>query len=693
MPKKSLVIVESPAKAKTIAKFIGGSYAVVSSMGHIVDLPKKKLGVEIENNYKADFVVIPGKKKLLGELKKMAKDADAVYFATDPDREGEAIGWNLRAWMGLKKQQVFRVEFHEITKNAIAEAFRSPRTFDEDRIKAQQARRILDRLVGYFLSPLLWRKVTRGLSAGRVQSAALRLVVDREREIRAFIPKEYWSIEAELRKKYAQTKEEKCPFAATLEKIDGEKVDLASGDQAASIVSCLEGKELLVKEVERSVKNRFPQPPFITSALQQEAFNKLRFGATKTMFIAQELYEGIEMGPEGPVGLITYMRTDSTNIAQSALSEVRDYIEHEYGRGYLPDTARVYKSKKLAQEAHEAIRPTLAARTPKDVAAYLEPEQLKLYELIWKRFVASQMNPAQIETTTVLLENGPYLFKATGSRVIFDGFLTLYKNAEESGEEGSRKNILVALAQGDAAVILKIAPQQHFTKPPARYSEGSLIKALEEDGVGRPSTYAPTVATLITRDYVRREKGYLAPTELGVKVSELLVKYFPQIMDISFTAHMEEELDLVEEGKGNWVLILNEFYAPFKEKLDFAASDIKKEVVYSDETCSVCGKPMVVKWGRRGKFLSCSAFPACKNSKSISTGVKCPQGGCDGELIMRRSFRGRSFYGCSRYPKCTFTSRELPASSAAEGQAPAQEASGLPSPPPADETGGEGAAA
>jgi DNA topoisomerase-1 len=671
MPEKSLVIVESPAKARTISKFLGDTYSVVPSMGHIIDLPQKKLGIEVEKDYKADFVVIPGKKKLLTELRRAAKAADSIYFATDPDREGEAIGWNLRERLGIKKQKVYRVEFHEITKGAIEAAFKAPRDFDEDKIKAQQARRILDRLVGYFLSPLLWRKVTRGLSAGRVQSVALRLVVDREREIQAFKSQEYWSVEAELSKKTATTKEEKKQFGATLEKIDNEKFTILSAAQASGVVDDIKDNDLTVSSSEKNIKNRNPLPPFITSSLQQDSFNKLRYSAMKTMFIAQQLYEGIELGEEGPVGLITYMRTDSTQVAQTALNEVRSFIAKEYGKEYLPESPRIYKSKKSAQEAHEAIRPTMVARAPKEIQQYLSPEQFKLYDLIWKRFVASQMNPAQLEMTSAVLKVLKYSFKATGTSIAFPGFMALYKTEEEAEEEG-KKNILPPLHPGDLLSVVKLSPEQHFTKPPSRYSEGSLIKALEEDGIGRPSTYAPTISTIVTRDYVRREKGYLMPTELGIKVSELLVQYFPQVMDITFTAHMEEELDMVEDGTANWVNILNEFYAPFKEKLDVASKEIKKEVIFSDEVCSVCGKPMVIKWGRKGKFLSCSDYPTCKNSKSISSGVKCPEAQCGGDLILRRSYRGRSFYGCSNYPKCHFTSRDLPSSEPAAEKPAAQ---------------------
>jgi len=662
MGKKSMVIVESPAKARTISKFLGKAFSVVSSMGHVVDLPQKELGIEISKDYQAEFVVIPGKKKLLGELKKKAKEVDAVYFATDPDREGEAIGWNLKEWMKLKKQKVLRVEFHEITKNAIQAAFRAPREFNTHKIKAQQARRILDRIVGYFLSPLLWRKVTRGLSAGRVQSVALRLIVDRERLIKAFAPQEYWSLEAHLKKAQGQGKDEKKAFVASLEKIEGKKAQMTAEAEAQKVIAEVTDKPFTVTSVEPSVKSRNPLPPFITSTLQQDAFNKLRFSAVKTMFVAQQLYEGIELGEEGPVGFITYMRTDSFNVAATAIDEVRSFIGTKFGPDYLPPAPRTYKSKKSAQHAHEAIRPTAVERSPEAVSKFLTPEQNKLYELIWKRFVASQMNSVQTEVTTALINCGIYTFKATGSRVVFDGFSVLYRVDDDTEKETPGKNYLPPLAAAELLSLDKLIPGQHFTKPPARYSEGSLIKTLEEEGVGRPSTYAPIISTIVNRDYVRREKGYLTPTELGAKVSDLLVEYFPQVMDISFTAKMEEELDMVEDGEANWVTILNEFYAPFKEKLDYAQNNIKKEVVYADESCELCKKPMVIKWGRKGKFLSCSDYPRCKGAKSITSGVKCPGEGCDGELVLRRSYRGRSFYGCIRYPKCRFTSRDLPTS-------------------------------
>lgn len=672
MSRKSIVIVESPAKAKTISKYLGSGYAVVSSMGHIIDLPAKKLGIDVSKDYLADYVVIPGKKKLLTELKKTVKSAGAVYFATDPDREGEAIGWNLKDWLKLKDQKIFRVEFHEITKKAIEAAFKNPRVFDEDRIKAQQARRILDRLVGYFLSPLLWKKVTRGLSAGRVQSVALRLIVDREKDIKAFVPQEYWSITAEFKKKNLSGggKDEKRAFEAVLDKIDGAKVGIESEAVTSQIIKDLDQKEFAVSSIDKSSKSRNPSAPFITSSLQQDSFNKFRYSPVKTMFIAQQLYEGIDLGEEGPVGLITYMRTDSTQVAASAIEEVRAFIGAAYGDNYRPEAPRTYKSKKLAQEAHEAIRPTSVSRTPKEMESFLTPEQFKLYDLIWKRFVSSQMNSARYEVTSVEIASGRYIFKATGSRVVFDGFTIVYKIEEESEDEDQgKKNVLPALTEGEALQIEGVFPKQHFTKPPPRFSEGSLIKALEDQGVGRPSTYAPTISTIVNRDYVRREKGYLMPTDLGIKVSDLLVEYFPQVMDVSFTAHLEEELDLIEDGKVNWINVLKEFYAPFKERVDFASENIKKEVVYSKEACGTCGKLMVIKWGRKGKFLSCSDYPQCKGSKSISSGVKCPQAGCTGELIQRRSYRGRTFYGCSSYPQCTYTSRTLPEETAQDHEA------------------------
>jgi DNA topoisomerase-1 len=653
---KKLVIVESPAKAKTISKFLDDNFVVVSCMGHIIDLPKKKLGVQVEDNFKADYVVIPGKKKLLSELRKKSKDKDKVYFATDPDREGEAIGWNLKEKLKIKDGKYLRVEFHEITKRAILNSFKEPRDFDINKIQAQQARRILDRIVGYFLSPLLWKKISRGLSAGRVQSIALRLIAEREREIQKFVPEESWKVTAELKKKESESKSEEKSFFARLDKLNEDKCVIKNKEEADAIIDKIKNNIFQVKEIQVQQKKKNPLAPFITSSLQQDAFNKLGFSTTKTMVLAQALYEGIELGEEGAIGLITYMRTDSARIADIAIKELREFISDRYGKEYLPDSPNVYKSRALAQEAHEAIRPTSPSREPQMIKQYLDPDQYKLYELIWKRAVASQMNPAVYELISVDIKSGEFLFRANGSKIVFKGFVLLYSLDDEEDE----KSYLPKLSVDEELDLLNILPSQHFTKPPARYSEGSLVKTLEEDGVGRPSTYAPVIQTIIARDYVRRAKGYLFPTELGFKVNDLLVEYFPIIMNIEFTAQMEEELDRVENGTYNWVNVLNEFYQPFKEKVDFAREHIKKEVVFSEEICEKCGKPMVIKWGRRGKFLSCSDYPRCKFSKSITTGKICPEKDCGGELIERRSSKGKFFYGCSNFPKCRFTSSKLP---------------------------------
>jgi DNA topoisomerase-1 len=652
--KNSLVIVESPTKAKTIGNILGKDYLIASSMGHIIDLPRKKIGVNIESDFKPSFVVISGRKKILDELKAKAADKQRIYIATDPDREGEAIGWHIKEKLA-KNKKFLRVIFHEITPQAIKEAFHKPRDFDLNMVEAQLTRRILDRIVGYFLSPLLWRKIGRGLSAGRVQSVALRLIIQREREIQKFTPREYWEIEAELKKQEAGGKKQEAgSFIAKLEKIDNKKVEIKNKQEADRLVRDLEKKTYIVTEVRQSEKKRNPSPPFITSTLQQESFNKLRFTANRTMIIAQQLYEGIEIGKETPIGLITYMRTDSTHIAASALKEVRSFILKNFGQDYLPASANIYKTKKLAQEAHEAIRPTSLKYTPEGIKNFLSKEQYKLYELIYNRFVASQMTPARYRMTNVAIEADKYLFSASGTEMIFPGFTRIYSKQE------SNEKRLPDLKKNEILNLIRLIPSQHFTKPPSRYSEASLVKALEEEGIGRPSTYAPIVQTIVNRDYARRIKGYFHPTELGFKVCDLLVEYFPKIVNLKFTALMEEELDRIEENQSDRLTVLNNFYAPFKSHLDFAQKNIKKEVILSDEVCDKCGRPMVVKWGRRGKFLSCSGYPECKNSKSITTGVKCPEPNCGGELIERRSRWGVLFYGCSNFPKCKFTTRSLP---------------------------------
>jgi DNA topoisomerase I len=659
---KNLVIVESPTKAKTIGKILGPDFSVVSSMGHIIDLPQKELGVDIDNKFKPEYVVIPAKKKLLTQLRKEAKSKEKIYMATDPDREGEAIGWQIKEKV-FKGKEVLRVSFHEITPHAVEEAFKTAREFNLNMIEAQVGRRVLDRIVGYFLSPLLWKKLARGLSAGRVQSVALRLIVERERQIQAFTSSEYWEIVAELFKPnvFGETN-----FYAKLEKIENKKVEIKAGKDAQDIVNELKDKEFKVIEIKQTEKKRYAPAPFITSTMQQEAFNKLKFNASKTMLVAQQLYEGIDIGGgDNPIGLITYMRTDSPNTAPEAIIEVREHIGRIFGKDFLPEKANVFKAKKSAQEAHEAIRPSYISRSPESLKDFLNHDQFRLYELIYNRFLASQMKPAEFLATSVDIAADKYLFVANGSHLLFEGFLAVYNKTEEEEKEEAEeekektKNVIPPLAQGEVLGLNKLTPSQHFTKGPPRFSDSSLVKALEEEGIGRPSTYAPIMYTLILRDYVRRIKGYLNPTELGFKVSDMLVEYFPKIIDVKFTALMEEKLDEIEEGRLKRIEVLKEFYTPFKESLDFAQANIKKEVITTDQLCDKCGKPLIVKWGRRGKFLSCSDFPTCKNSKSITSGVKCPTENCGGELIERRSKRG-FFFGCSNFPKCTFTSRTLP---------------------------------
>ncbi len=658
---KNLVIVESPTKAKTISKILGNDFRVISSMGHIIDLPAKKLGVDVEDKFKPVYVVIPRKKKILSQLKKEAKGKENIYIATDPDREGEAIGWQIKEKV-FKGKNVLRVSFHEITPHAVAEAFKNAREFNHKMIEAQVGRRVLDRMVGYFLSPLLWKKIARGLSAGRVQSVGLRLIVEREREIQKFTAAEYWEIVAELFKPKISGE---SSFCAKLEKIDNQKAQIKDSQSAQVICDYLRNKEFKVLEIKKTEKKRYSPAPFITSTMQQEAFNKLRFNASKTMLVAQQLYEGIDIGEDNPVGLITYMRTDSPQVAAEAILEVREHIARNYGQGSLPDKPNVFKAKKSAQEAHEAIRPSYICRSPESLKHFLNHDQIRLYELIYNRFLASQMKPAEFLSTSVDILVDKYLFVASGSHLLFEGFLAVYsKNETEEKEDAQEEkekisNVIPPLEPNEVLGLKQLNPSQHFTKPPARYSDSSLIKALEEDGIGRPSTYAPIIYTIILRDYVRRIKGYLNPSELGFKVNDMLVEYFPKIIDIKFTAAIEEKLDQVEEGSLERTKVLTDFYLPFKESLDFAQANIVKEVITTDQLCDKCGKPLIVKWGRRGKFLSCSGFPECKHSKSITSGIKCSVENCGGELIERHSKRG-FFYGCSNFPKCTFTSRTLP---------------------------------
>jgi DNA topoisomerase-1 len=654
---KNLVIVESPAKAKTINKFLGRDYTVVASMGHIIDLPKSKLGIEVENDFKPEYIVIADRKRNLQTLKKDAKEKHAIYLAADPDREGEAISWHLKGALADSKKKFYRVSFDEITKEAVRAAFKHPRDIDMNLVNAQQARRILDRIVGYTLSPLLWKKVSRGLSAGRVQSVAVRLIVEREDEIKKFVPQEYWDIIAELKRK-ADTVKEK--FTAKLEKFKGKPVEIRRHDEAQHIVAALKKEQFTVADIRESKKKKHPFPPFTTSKLQQDAFNKLRFPAARTMHVAQSLYEGVDIGKEGPVGLITYMRTDSVRISKEAQGAARNYILEKFGKKYYPETPNFYKSKKTAQEAHEAIRPALPLREPDSVKKFLSHEQFKLYQLIWNRFIASQMSDALYSQTAVDIKAGEYLFKASSTKLLFDGFTAVYEVKEADAEEA--RNHLPQLSVGMPLDLLGLLPGQHFTKPPPRYSDASLVKALEELGIGRPSTYAPIIHTIVARDYVTRDAGYFRPTELGEIVTRLLMKHFPKVLDVEFTARMEDELDGVEDGEIDWLVLLKSFYSPFMHSVELARSemkDVKREISATNEICSLCGKPMVIKWGRRGKFLSCSDYPRCKNAKSITSGVKCQREGCDGELVLRRSRRG-PFYGCTRYPKCTYTARRLP---------------------------------
>ncbi|MCX5678394.1 MAG: type I DNA topoisomerase [Candidatus Omnitrophica bacterium] len=656
---KSLVIVESPAKAKTINKFLGDKYVVTASMGHIIDLPKSKLGVDVEDDFKPEYIVMKDRKKNLTALKKEAKGKAAIYLAADPDREGEAISWHLQTALQEKDRKFYRVEFDEITKEAVTNAFKHPRDIDMHLVNAQQARRILDRIVGYTLSPLLWKKVSRGLSAGRVQSVAVRLIVERENEINKFNPKEYWDVLADLKRKGDEPKDK---FTAKLDKYKDKKIDVVAKDEADRITAELKRSAFVVGDIKESSKRKSPYPPFTTSKLQQEAFNKLRFSGARTMSIAQGLYEGVDLNGEGSVGLITYMRTDSVKISKDAQTDAKKYILEKFGKKYYPETPNVYKSRKSAQEAHESIRPTLPLREPNAVKDCLTPDQLKLYTLIWNRFVASQMTPAVYSQISVEIKAGDYLFRASSTRSVFDGYTAVYeveKEKDESDEEARAK--LPDLSINDPLDLLELVPSQHFTKPPPRYSDASLIKVLEELGIGRPSTYAPIIHTITTRDYVTREAGYFRPTELGGIVTKLLMEHFPKILDVEFTAKLEDELDGIEEGETDWVMVLKGFYSPFIHSVEQAKiqmKDVKREVIATDEICALCGKPMVIKWGRNGKFLSCSDYPTCKNAKSITTGVKCPTG-CGGELVARKSRRG-SFFGCSSYPKCNYISKKLP---------------------------------
>jgi DNA topoisomerase-1 len=667
-----LVIVESPAKARTLNKILGRSYSVKASLGHVRDLPKASLGVDIDKGFTPKYVIPTGKKKIVGEIIKAASKSNSIYLATDPDREGEAISWHLLQAARLDKDElpVQRVVFHEITEDAVREAFQNPRSIDMNLVNAQQTRRILDRIVGYKLSPLLWRKVQRGLSAGRVQSVAVRMIVDREREIQNFVPQEYWIMEVDL----ALPEEREASFRARLFALaDGTKFDIGSKKEADSVLADLKQADYVVKSIETRQVTRQPAPPFITSTLQQEAWWKLHFSAGHTMAIAQQLYEGLPLGKEGSVGLITYMRTDSTHVAASAISEVRDFISEKYGTKFLPPRARSFARRaKWAQEAHEAIRPTKIYRQPEQLRPFLSPAQLKLYELIWKRMVASQMSAALYDTTNVETEasnteNHPrlhrgYLLKASSSVVKFPGFMVVYSESrdEDEGREGLVS--LPKLRTGDKLIYLGIFPEQCFTQPPPRYTDATLIKALEQKGIGRPSTYAPILSTIQERDYVNKAEGKFQPTDLGITVNKILTEHFPKIVDPGFTAQMEEQLDEIAQGKYEWIAALQEFYPPFQDMLDKAWINLEKVSMtqVSDETCPKCGRPMVIKFGRFGKFLACSGYPDCKTTMpyTVKTGVSCPQ--CGGELVKRISKKKKVFYGCNKFPKCQFAVNRKP---------------------------------
>ncbi|NOZ61941.1 MAG: type I DNA topoisomerase [Calditrichaeota bacterium] len=710
---KSVVIVESVAKTKTIKKFLGRNYQVLPSVGHIKDLPKQKLGIDIDDGFQPQYITIRGKGKILNELKKAAANADQVFLATDPDREGEAIAWHIYEELKKKNPNIHRILFNEITEHAVVEAINHPLTISTQKVEAQKARRVLDRLVGYQISPILWQTIYRGLSAGRVQSVALRMIVEREREIQAFVPEEYWTIAARIQGKSSE------PFLSNLIAIEKKKPKIVNEKQAKGIVADLETKTFAVKSIKKKKVTRKPYAPFTTSTMQQEAAKRLGYTSRRIMAIAQQLYEGIELGAEGSVGLITYMRTDSVRIAGEAVAAARDYISKSYGTEYVPPKPRFYKLKKGAQDAHEAIRPTSMKLVPKKIKRYLTKEQFKLYELIWNRFLASQMSDAVLDQTTIDIKAGQlsqndisedYLFRTTGSVIVFRGFLQAFDDFEEKAEKDGKENngkipitkIPKDLTINEKLALLDLFPKQHFTKPPARYAESSLVKELDNQGIGRPSTYALIISTLLARKYIERNARQLVPTELGFTVCDILVKNFPAIFNTKFTAEMENELDRIEAAEKDYLTVIRDFYQPFEKALAEVKSkkdDIRdsliedtdekcpqcgkplivrwgrngkfigcsgypdcrytkpideNEIVTTDEICEKCGRPMVVKNGRYGRFLACSGYPECNNVKSFTIGVPCPKEGCDGMIVERRSRRGKIFYGCNRYPKCDF---------------------------------------
>ncbi len=708
---KGLIVVESPTKVRTLQKFLGANYVIKASVGHIKDLPESELGVDLKKDFLPEYVVIPGKSKIIRELKKASKGVKNIYLGPDPDREGEAIAWHIAEEIGNGNKNVYRVLFNEITQKAVLDALKHPGTLQQSKYEAQQARRILDRLVGYQISPILWEKVRRGLSAGRVQSVAVRIICEREREIQNFVSKEYWSLTATLKKT-----ESPLSFDARLTKWRGKKVTMANESEALAIKKALSSVPYRVSKITQQEKRRHPLPPFITSRLQQDAYRKLSFSAKKTMRIAQTLYEGVELGELGMVGLITYMRTDSPRVSSEAVQQVRNWIKNRFGEPYLPPKPNLYKSRKGAQEAHEAIRPTSIDFDPEKVKDHLDKDQWALYKLIWDRFVASQMASAVFLQTTAEIKAGEGIFTAVGTVPTFQGFMTLYVEGEDNNasggksEDGEAERRLPPLSEGEVLELLGLNPKQHFTQPPPRFSEATLIKELEEKGIGRPSTYAAILSTIKEKEYVKLEKGKFFPTELGLVVNDLLVVNFPDILDVEFTAQMEENLDKIEEGEKGWVETLKEFYRPFHKDLEMAKvsmRDIKREKIPTEAKCDVCGAKMVKRWGKRGyflacstypkcrftreveengekngettdarcdkcgspmvikngkfgRFLACSKYPECKTTRPIDTGVRCPQEGCDGMMVERRTRKGRTFYSCSNYPKCTFALWDRP---------------------------------
>lgn len=708
---EALIIVESPTKVKTIKKYLGSDYDVRASVGHVKDLPKSKLGIDIEHGFEPTYKVIDAKKKVISELKKAAEKAKVIYLAPDPDREGEAIAWHIAEEIGGKNKKLYRVLFNDLTRNTMIQAIKKPEELDANKYEAQQTRRILDRLVGYQISPILWDKVRRGLSAGRVQSVAVRLICEREEDIRNFVAEEYWTITALLEGSNPP------PFEARLVKIAGKKARIANEAQGKDILKKLDAAPFIVSSIERKETRKSPPPPFTTSKLQQEAARWFRFSPKKTMNIAQKLYEGIELGAEGPVGLITYMRTDSVRVADEALKEARKFVDGNYGKDYLPPTARYYAKSKRAQDAHEAIRPASLAYRPLDIKKHLTSDQFRLYQLIWNRFIASQMNPAVFDQTVIEITAANCLFRAQGSVMKFPGFTILYTEGKdkENGEENGIGKTLPELRDKEVLKLLSLTPEQHFTQPPPRFSEATLVKELEEKGIGRPSTYAAILSTIQDREYVRLEGGRFFPTELGTLVNEQLVTNFPKILDVEFTATMENQLDQIEEGKLERLATLQEFYNPFKEALENARKqmkNVKGEEIPTDIICDKCGSPMVIKWGRKGqfiacsnypkckntsnftsdengkitqaetektditcdkcgkpmvfkegrfgRFLGCSGYPECKNTAAISLGVKCPEKDCGGNLTEKRTRKGKAFFGCSNYPKCKFATWDRP---------------------------------